>query len=235
MKTKTYKNFKLGYGTTCMIDYNCNYDYDCSLYGCDSICRCGKITNLKIEKVNSSLNYLVIKHLYKDKSNKNREKSYNLTTIEKYCVDRLLRIYKAYDKNLYSLEVGGGYYGEEVRDFEFENYDNMMDSINIMLEKETDIEKIKFVLSEEYSYLLDDLKYTTETTIEKIQLEYICLNREYCSRLKKDGSFSSYNFEYNMPSGVVKIINEDYFLVDGYHRFLALKGTEREAFYIVME
>ena len=234
MKTKTYKNFKIGYGTTCMIDSAHDYEYDCSLYGCDSICRCGKITNLKIKKVNNSPNYLVIEQLYKDKANKIRKKSYNLTEIEKYCADRLMRIYKAYDKNLYSLEVSNGYYGEEISGFEFENYDEMLDSINTMLEKETDIQKIKFVLSEEYSYLLDDLKYTTKTTIEKIQLEYICLNREYCSRLKKDSSYASYNFELNLPVGVVKRINNQYFLVDGYHRFTALKDNEKEASYIIM-
>jgi hypothetical protein len=234
MKTKTYNNFELRFGNTYMIDSDYDYEYDCSLYGCDSICRCGKITNLKIKKVNKSLNYLVIEQLYKDKSNKIRKKSYNLTKIEKYCADRLMRIYKAYDKNLYSLEVSNGYYGEEISGFEFENYDEMLDSINTMLEKETDIQKIKFALSEEYSYLLDNLIQTNTITIEQIPLDKIGLNGEYVSRLKKDSSYASYDFELNLPVGVVKRINNQYFLIDGYHRFLDLKDNEKEAPYIIM-
>jgi len=234
MKKKAYKNFQIQYGNSLMINDTHNYEYNCSFYGCDSICRCGKIVNLNITKVDFGLQYLYTRKNYKDKAGKNREKNYPLSTIEKYCIDRLLRIYRAYDKDLYTLNVCRGYYGEEISGFDFINYDKMLDSINILLEKETDIEKIRHVLFEEYSYVLDTIEDFTVVDVDKISLDKIIFNKDYVSRLKKTFDYNSYNFETGIPVGVVKCLNDEYFLVDGYHRFLSMKGKIEDASYIII-
>ena len=217
-----------------MINDTHDYEYNCSSYGCDSICRCGKIVDLNITKVDFGLQYLYTRKNYKDKADRNREKNYTLSTIEKYCIDRLLRIYRAYDKDLYTLNVCDGYYGEEIDGFDFINYDKMLDSINILLEKETDIEKIRHVLFEEYSYVLDTIEDFTVADVYKISLDKIIFNKDYVSRLKKTFDYNSYNFDTGIPVGVVKCLNGEYILVDGYHRFLSLKEKSKDASYVII-
>ncbi len=149
------ENFEILFGNVYNIDYECDYQYNCEAEGCDSICRCGKIKNLTITNLNFGLKDLHINKFYKDKANRKRSKPYNKTPIESYCFDRLMRIYKTYDKSLYELLTGGGYYGEEVDGFQFENMDSFCKSVGKVLSLDNEIDKIKYVLNEDYSYVLD--------------------------------------------------------------------------------
>lgn len=229
------ENFGISFGSVYDIDYDCDYQYNCEAEGCGSICRCVKIKNLSIRNLNFGLKDLHINKSYKDKANKKKSKSYNKTPIDSYCFDRLMRIYKTYDKNLYKLSIGDGYYGEEVVGFQFENMDSFCKSVEKVLSLDNEIDKIKCVLNEEYSYVLDSIENVKSVSIENVDLNIICLNNDYLMRLKKDACQNNYNFEPEVPVGVLLKSGNDYRLIDGYHRFTALKVlNQSQASYIVL-
>lgn len=229
------ENFGISFGSVYDIDYDCDYQYNCEAEGCDSICRCGKIKNLTIINLNFGLKDLHINKFYKDKANRKRSKPYNKTPIESYCFDRLMRIYKTYDKSLYKLLIGYSYYGEEVYDFQFENMDSFCNSVKKVLSLDDEVDKIKYILNEEYSYILDSIKDVESVSIENVNLNKICLNNDYSMRLKKDAGQNNYNFEPEVPVGVLLKSGNDYRLIDGYHRFTTLKSlNQSQASYIVL-
>jgi hypothetical protein len=231
------KIFEVYFGNVYMIDYDCDYSYDCKSAGCDSICRCGKIHNIIINSINCDLSNVSISEQYSDKRGAKRRKNYSQTRIEKYCVDRLLRIYKTYDKSLYRLIVEGGYYGEEISGFKFEKQDELVSSIVKLLNFDNDLDKIKFTLSEEYSYILNTINNSKSIDVITIKLESVIMNEEYIQRLKKNlMQFGDYNFEPNIPVGLVRREGGDFILIDGYHRFISLKNKNVEkASYLVIE
>lgn len=146
-----------------------------------------------------------------------------------------MRIYKTYDKSLYKLLIGDSYYGEEVYDFQFENMDSFCNSVKKVLSLDDEVYKIKYILNEEYSYILDSIKDVESVSIENVNLNKNCLNNDYLMRLKKDAGQNNYNFEPEVPVGVLLKSGNDYRLIDGYHRFTTLKSlNQSQASYVVL-
>lgn len=213
------------------VEYNSNYYHD--YLDPTGELQISILTNVSIARIkNYSVSDVEINKIYLDKKNKLKEKFYKLPTVEKYCVDRLLRIYKIYDKNLYSAITSC----DEILGVWFEHEAKLIDSIEKLLNLETDIEKIKFVLSEEYSHLLDTIKCAQRVYEQILDISAINLDVDYLSRHKKDVSLKTYNFEENVPVGIVGSLDGSYVMIDGYHRFLSLMGQNIEkACYFVIE
>ena len=201
-----------------------DYDYERSMCHCgESICRCTTIEHAHIESVNVNK---VINELY-------RKHCKAASAIDAYCFDRLCSIYKIYDKYCYYIDIGGGYYGEEVYGIYFENEEQLVKAYNEVLTQETDIEKIKYCLALEYNYLIDSVAAATTVTIVDVSPKEIHLPQtEYFIKLNKEVIE-----EYKNRSLAVAVCIKDgdkYRLIDGYHRFVANKEND-EVSIVVLE
>jgi len=161
--------------------YCTEYDYDsqtsCSESGCDDegICRCSTIENAHIISVNVTSMVNDIYPSYFDKSlSTKRNNTINSILggtskeIDKYTIDRILRINKVYEPTNWEINVCGGYYGQEIDNIILE------DSIARKLEEQIDealsiIElttRVEYLLNLEYGHILPSLQncqYSVET------------------------------------------------------------------------
>jgi hypothetical protein len=217
-------------------EYDYDYVRDCSTYGCDSICRCGRYENLRVTAVTPSVANFEIERPYKDKAGRTRKKAYAVSTIESYCIDRLLRIFKAYDPSLYTVSTSSGYYGEEIDGIHFDQPLALCTAVQQVLLLEKDVDKVKFVLQQEYQFLLPQVKAASRVDVRVVELSQVGLNEEYASRLKKDALAQTYAFADEVPVGILRKVTGGFMLVDGYHRFHALlQGAVKSASFIVLE
>lgn len=213
------------------VEYEYDYDTNCELYGCDSICRCGRYSNLRAVKVDLS-GLVNVTQEKVDKRGHRRKNQAETTELERYCIDRLLRIYKAYDPTRYALSVSGGYYGEEVSDITFNDAERLLGSINEMLNASSDLGRIRLTLQAEYSFILEALDEINEVHIQELELAWLTGNDEYM-RVKRG---TQYEFTPDLPVGLVAVRPDGgYRLIDGYHRHAALLGAQvKEARYVVL-
>ena len=207
------------------LKYEVEYDYErsqctCDVYERGDYCRCTTIERAWVEYINVKE---VIEYLYERHSKDKSE-------INEYCFDRICSVFKIYDKDYYEVESCGGYYGEEIGGVYFDNEEKIVEVFNEVLKLESDIEKIKYILKLEYSYLIDRLLSVTSVSIEEVSTEKIKLpQREYFVKLSKE-VIEDYK-DRKLPVAVC-IKNKDkfhdaydtYTLVDGYHRFVANKN-----------
>lgn len=223
MKTKTIT--KIFEKTN--LQYEVDYDYDRSPCTCDAdeqgdYCRCTTIERAWVETINVKQ---VINKLYNRHCKEHSE-------INEYCFDRICSALKIYDKDYYEVESCPGYYGEEIGGVYFENEEKIVNAYNKLLEFETDIEKIKYILELEYGYLLDRVQIKTVARIELVSTDTIRLpQQEYFMKLDKEVIKDYKN--RNLPVAVC-IKEKDryieafdrYILIDGYHRFVANKDRQ---------
>ena len=194
-----------------------DYDYERSPCHCnDDYCRCTTIENAWVEKVNVRK---VLKELY-------RRHSRNDSYIDKYCFDRICYAFQIYNKDLYEVKTGSGYYGEEVYGVHFEYEKNIFDAYYELLELSTVIEKIQYCLKLEYGYLIDRVKSATSAIIIEVSPNDIRLPQtEYFIKLNKNVIEEYENID--LPIAVCVKEGNDYRLIDGYHRFVANKERNK--------
>ena len=192
-----------------------DYDYERTACHCnEDYCRCTKIINAHVCDVD-------VKDVMEALRNNYQIGSY----IDEYCFDRICYAFKIYDINLYEVEVGGGYYGEEVYGVEFENEEKIYNAYHELLALNTDIEKIKYCLNLEYGYLIDCVESASSVNIiEASPNEIHTPQMEYFRRVDKN-IIDEYK-DRHLPIAVCVRDGEKYKLVDGYHRFVANKNNE---------
>lgn len=208
------------------LQYEVEYDYErsgchCDAYETGDYCRCTTIERAWVEEIYISS---VVSKLYKKFCREHSE-------LNEYCFDRICHALRIYDKDLYEVETGGGYYGEEVYGVYFDNEEQIFDACAVMLGLSSDIEKIKYVLNMEYGYLIDRVADTTSAYSQEVDTKKITLPQtEYFIKLSKEVIDEYKNRK--LPVAVC-VKNEDkYILVDGYHRWVANK--DRDAVKIVV-
>ena len=217
------KTNKLIFEKTDLQDY-VDYDYErsactCNAYETGDYCRCTTIDRAWVESINIDT---VVSKLYKKFSTAPSE-------LNEYCFDRICYAFKIYDKDLYEVEIGRGWYGEEVYGVYFENEEKIFNAYTELLKFNSDLEKIKYVLNLEYGYLIDRVATTTSATVEEVASKKIKLPQtEYFIKLTKEVIEEYKN--RRLPIAVC-IKQKDrwleeydrYILVDGHHRFVANK------------
>lgn len=114
-------------------------DRDCESHGCDIICRCSTINNVRIISLNDPITI----------------NNYPISAMNNYCIGRLLSIHGSYNINNYEVNTCSGYYGEEIRDVSFTYIHELTRDVTAMLALDNDLEKLKYVLLKEYSFLPD--------------------------------------------------------------------------------
>lgn len=204
------------------------YDYESERNcdgGCqDDYCRCSKICDAHVTEINvTTIKNYIIETLKRENT---------LTEIVKdpftvYCIERLMVIHQMYNMELYEVQVEGGYYGEEIGDVTFFNFQKFHRDLSHLVHLTTNKGKMEFILMKEYGKILDKLK-DVEWSIENVNLSEISIpNEKYATKLKEE------NFEYLLePSTHGVVLNKDestrvFTLIDGYHRYT--KNKEKNA------
>lgn len=204
------------------LQYYIDYDYRRSSCHCDEdICRCTTIEEAWVNDIDVNK---VIQRLYSIHRTADGD-------IDAYCFDRICRAFKIYDKDLYDIDTGFGYYGEEVHGVWFENEEKIFDAYREMLSFEKTIDKVRYCLNLEYGYLLDCIKSASLAHIVKVSPERIQPpQQEYYKRVDQNVIESYRNIE--LPIAVCFRTESGIRLIDGYHRFVANK--ERPSVEIIL-
>ena len=204
------------------LDWTVDYDYDRSPCRChDWPCRCTTIERTWIEKVDVKE---VVDTLFHNHCK-------NETNIDKYCFDRICHAFNVYDKELYEVRTGSGYYGEEVYGVYFDNEEKIVNAYSELQALKTDIEKVKYCLKLEYGYLIDCVKSATSAAIIEVSLDNIRIPQtDYFIKVDKD-VIEDYK-DRNLPIAACIKSGDCYRLIDGYHRYVANK--ERDSVDIIV-
>jgi hypothetical protein len=200
-------------------DYNFDTDYHCNEYGndCESegICRCSTIENFKINSMNFND---IINQLF------NHISSYeSIDDIDKYCICRLLVKHGGCNIDNYDYSISGGYYGEEVDYISFNNKSKFIQELEFFIRmKFSNIEKIHYVLTEEYKYVLDSLKQYTDVERLSVSPSDIIIGKEdHYIKIANDEKLISLYEKHELPICLTTKVVDKYKIVDGYHRFYA--------------
>lgn len=203
--------------------FEVDYDYERSACHCDEpyVCRCTTIEHAWINNINV---HKVVDELY-------REHSKTDSYIDEYCFDRICHAFRIYDKDSYEIDIGAGYYGEEVYGVYFEDEEKIFNAYHEMLALNTPLEKIQYCLKLEYGYLIDCVESLAYASIIEVSPNDIRLPQtEYFIKLENKVIEDYKNRE--LPIAVCVKDGNKYRLIDGYHRFVANK--DRNSVYIVV-
>jgi len=222
---------KLDY--TYCIEYDYDQKYDCESNGCDvdGICRCGVIVNQRIKNIDLSL---ITDEIYEElfpsntksqkRSNKLDQLFYGGEVVDKYCIYRILAINGAWVPNNWSINIIGGYYGDEIGGVVMSDFmhDKICEQISKLKELNSLSEKIKYTLKLEYGFLIDDLSDCDFEliTIYKNHIDFKKLNQNHIKRVKMQDLTHYSTTNYILPRGVVRGTIDNYSIVDGYHRII---------------
>jgi hypothetical protein len=179
-------------------DFPCQNGSDCC-YG--DYCRCGVIENARVKSIPDVLNLF-----YSNESEINR-----------YCIDRILTNFKIWNKELWDVNVCGGYYGQEIDSVTFSKsseVDGHIGSLSSLVDIRS---KVEYVLNLEYGFLLDSVKDKNWEFRDIHWSQLVFGNDNY--RRKLDDN--SYYDDYKLARGIClqsTSDNKEYKLIDGYHR-----------------
>lgn len=218
------------------------YDYDIEYYCAESnqsvcndegICRCGLITNTYLNGVDVSK---IAANIYSEIFDKSLStKRHNLINslfdisedIEKYTVDRILRINKIWKPEFWQINVGGGYYGQEIDNIVL--HEDVVETISNQLESAFEIDnltnRIEYLLELENGFLLDDLKGKKYTLHTINILDIIFSNLNHKKRVLIQGLDHYSDKNYSGIRGILKKDGLQWKVIDGYHR---LSKTENK-------
>jgi len=193
-----------------VVDVDYDTDHDCHAGGCteEGICRCGRITNARIEGLSHKaaiqpiINALIDAH----------------TDLQAYCIDRVVRSHlNTLDDFAWEINIGRGYYGQEIDSVSLEETDSIINVVRDLLKLETDKERIFHALKAEYGRVLPKLEGLDSWTIEELPLKKVLLpQREYQKKLSTQ-QIKMYETWW-LPRGLVLAENNGYRVIDGYHR-----------------
>ena len=207
------------------IDFEYNTVTDCHANNCDGICRCATLDDISVESIDITYSNFTF-------SNKKEfHKLKDLSEIEKYCLNRLISLNGGFDKDNYEANVGNGYYGQEIYGAFFENQERLLSDAQALLDLESDIEKVFFVLNKEYGFIAPIISDCTKVEIVDLTLADV---------KPSNGAFmlkTQTSYVYDLDMDVIKgiVFNESNLLIDGNHRYSFLnfqnKGKEDTAIF----
>lgn len=181
-------------------------DYEVSTNNCkcDDYCRCG-VVSVKAKKFNKDL---FIKSLIS-----------KVDDIDlKYGIDRLSNYANISGDNFPAYGVPD-YYGETLRIEQIDSSHELFKLFDKYQGLNLD-EKLKFLLTQEYGYILDVLKNKNHVSLQEISVSDLQLNNHYYKQVK---SLERYK-EYLLPRGVFIKEAGKFRLIDGNHRVMYAKN-----------
>jgi hypothetical protein len=158
------------------------------------------------------------------RSNKLDQLFYGGEVVDKYCIYRILVINGACVSNNWSINIIGGYYGDEIDGVVMSDfmYDKICEQISKLKELNTLSEKIRYTLKLEYGFLIDDLSDCDFelVPIYKNHIDFKKLNQNHIKNVKMKDLTHYATTNYILPRGVVRGTIDNYSIVDGYHRII---------------
>ena len=216
--------------------YHLDVEYDshndCYASGCndEGICRCGRITNPHIEGINrESIIQAIINVLMGAPYGGGVH-----TDIQAYCIDRIVRnILNVYHEFEWDIEVGGGYYGEEIDSVSLESAPGIATKVKELLQLKTDKERIFHTLILEYGRVLPKLEALDRWYIEELPMKSVLLPQQEYKKKLSTNQIEAYK-DWILPRGLVVAENGGYRVIDGYHRTQAAINQKLDtALYLV--
>lgn len=207
----------------------------CEESGCDTICRCSRIVDSKIESIdiNSIIESIYYEYFDKSEQTKRDLKLNSILngidkTIDLYTIDKILRINRIWDKENWEINISNSYYGEEVDSITLwksvaEKIENQLDEALFIddLSKRTE-----YLLNLEYGYILPEL-IGKNYKLETIKKEDIIFGSDGHYRKIQTEDLEHYSDKnYSNIRGVVSQKDDKYKLIDGYHRCFSTKKTD---------
>jgi hypothetical protein len=217
------------------VDYSVDYpcDGECTS---TSICRCLKIINQRVSKVDISiLSHRFFKDIFlndRDMKIKSILFDSDSSEIELYFINRILSINKVWMPEEWKVIVENSYYGEEVVETSLNErlFTKVLEQCKKVFSLGSIDEKIKFVLELEYKELPNFIKSSSFRLIEIDKSKIKFTNQKHLeSVLEKDLSFYSEK-NYDVPRGVVKKNGDIYTIIDGYHRISQYRPKKIKVF-----
>ena len=218
-----------------MVSYDYDIEYSCEESGCieERICRCGYITNTYLKSVDvSSIVTNIYSEIFDNSISTKRHNAINSLwgiskDIEKYTIDRILRINKIWKPEFWDINVGGGYYGQEIDEVVL--IEDLVLKLNSQLEKAFEIDnltkRIEYLLELENGFILDDIK-DKKYVVSVIDIDDIIFsNTEHKNRVLIEELEHYSDKNYTGIRGIVKKDSLKFKLIDGYHR---LSKTENK-------
>ena len=218
-----------------MVSYDYDTIYSCEESGCneEGICRCGHITNTYLNKVDVSA---IVTNIYSEifdnsistKRNNVINSLWGISSeIQKYTIDRILRVNKIWKPEFWNINVSGGYYGQEIDEVIL--IEDMVLKINSQLEMAFQIdnlsERVEYLLTIENGFILDDIK-DKKYHISVIDIDDIIFsNTEHKRKVVIEELEHYSDRNYSGIRGIVKKDGIKFKLIDGYHR---LSKTENK-------
>lgn len=190
--------------------FDIDYYRDNSNCSCDYICRCSRLVDVKIKSKPEISDFVV------EYKKSNSKSLYKFTEIENYCIERILAFYKFYDVSLYDVDICQSYYGEEISGISFDNLSLVKKSIEEMLEKNSPLSQVMYVLDLEYSFIPKNLQEVNMLTVEGVNISDIASSSGQMQLIKRNNDII-----YDSISGIRGVLLNShgrYSLVDGHHR-----------------
>ena len=217
------------------VSYNYDTVYSCEESGCneEGICRCGYVTNTYLKSVDvGSIANNLYSEIFDNSISTKRHNTINSLwgiseEIEKYTIDRVLRINKIWKPEFWEINVTGGYYGQEVDDVVLT--EDVVQKLNTQLEKAFEIDnltqRIEYLLELENGFILDELK-DKNYCVSVIDIDDIVFpNTHHKNRVLIEELEYYSDRNYTGIRGIVKKDGSKFKLIDGYHR---LSKTENK-------
>lgn len=218
-----------------MVSYDYDTIYSCEESGCneEGICRCGHITNTYLNKVDvSAIVTNIYSEIFDNSISTKRHNAINSLwgiseEIQKYTIDRILRVNKIWKPQFWDINVSGGYYGQEIDEVVL--IEDMVLKINSQLERAFQIdnlsERVEYLLTIENGFILDNIK-DKKYHISVIDIDDIIFsNTEHKRKVVIEELEHYSDRNYSGIRGVVKKDGLKFKLIDGYHR---LSKTENK-------
>ncbi len=188
--------------------YHLNVDYDRSdcTRDCGYVCRCTSIINLCVRSVNyrSMIEEVISKKEYH--------------TIKGYCAERIMRHCGVTVPEKWYVGTQTGYYGEEIGQASFEDFNTLEEYFNGILLKKNSQKMMEALLILEYGWLLETLA-KRKWTIESVPFKSVNVNQKDYYDRKLDPKISSLYSGWEFPLGICVAEGDGYRLIDGHHRF----------------
>jgi len=204
-KNKDYLNY---------LKYSVNYDYESGHHECecwDDYCRCGTIESAWVTSIDidSITNFWI--RVYNEVNNV-IVKDNDYETI--YFINILMAKTGFLDKDLYNVEIVGGYYGEEIWEITHQNMEVLENAMIKLHSFKTLFDKTIFILHYEYGYIADILKNCKSAEIENVELSLINRSQLYWPKIDKN-----FKILKNVPQWILLQEWNQYKIIDWHHRF----------------
>lgn len=200
----------------------------------EGICRSFQITTIRIKFVDIPS---IAKSIW-EKANDHKSKAFHRKNkirmlldgvdnrIDVYCLDRILKINKIWELNNLDWSYINGYYGHEVDKIQLN--EETVGLINSQYERCNQLkslkEKMEYILTLEYGYILDSLK-NCDYQLEEVERDLIFFpQKNHYQKVKKKNTYRSRQKDTIM--GLCIYEHGTYRVIDGYNRLSQSKLKE---------